>query len=68
MGVVLSELSQRVSYSFVVRFDHGRRWLVVACGSGQPTVELSDGRIELVPEHQVGSAESVESVKERQEA
>jgi len=42
--------------------------LVVGCGSGQPTVELSDDRIELVPEHQVGSAESVESVKERQEA
>ena len=42
--------------------------MVVGCGSGQPAVELSDRRIELVPEHQVVSAESVESVKKRQEA
>jgi len=40
---------------------------VVDVGFGQATVELDDGRIELVPGDQVVLAESAESVRRRQE-
>ena len=41
---------------------------IVDIGFGQATVELDDGRIELVPRDQVVTAESPESVRKRQAA
>ena len=48
-------------------FLHGMPGQVVDVGFGQATVELDDGRIELVPGDQVVQAESAESVRRRQE-
>lgn len=48
-------------------FLRGMPGQVVDVGFGQATVELDDGRIELVPGDQVVLAESAESVRRRQE-
>lgn len=47
-------------------FVRGRPAVVLDVAAGQVTIELEDGRVEIVPERELVAAESAESAKLRE--